>query len=84
MTSFAMATNLVWQQDSTNPDNISNFALISQWWTTLNAQEIFWQQRLIPVTGDTEAIDWEPQRFDDKFVIQMPEVRGITLSEIWV
>lgn len=74
-----MATKLVWQQDSTNPDNINNFALISQWWTDLNTQEIFWQQRLISESGNLDTIDWETQRFDDKFTIQMPEVRGITL-----
>jgi hypothetical protein len=74
-----MPTKIVWQQDSKNPDNVDNFAFISQWWENLNAQEVAWQQRLIPESGNLDAINWEPQQFDEKFVLQLPEIRGITL-----
>jgi hypothetical protein len=73
-----MPTKIVWQQNSNEPDNASNFATISSWWANLNGQEIVWQQRLIP-DGDSDKIDWEFQRFDEKIILQLPEVRGLTL-----
>jgi hypothetical protein len=74
-----MSTKIVWQQDSNNPDNTNHFALIKQWWASLNAQEIIWQQRLILESGNLDDINWESQRFDEKFPLQLPEIRGITL-----
>ncbi|MEG3440288.1 hypothetical protein V0288_24385 [Pannus brasiliensis CCIBt3594] len=74
-----MVNPIVWQQNSTNPANAENFASIGQWWQDLNLKEIFWQQRLIPDNGTVDDIDWEPQGFDEKFLVQMPQVRGITL-----
>jgi hypothetical protein len=68
----------VWQQDSSNPNNANDFATIRQWWSSLEGKEISWRQRLIPEPGGAE-INWEPQRFDEMFLISMPEVRGITL-----
>lgn len=74
-----MSKKIVWQQGSSNSNNVSNLAEISQWWSTLNAKEIIWQQRLIPERGDESVIDWDAQRFDEKFAIAMPQIRGITL-----
>jgi hypothetical protein len=74
-----MPTKIVWQQNSNEPENASNFATISSWWASLNGQEIVWQQRLIPEDGDSDKIDWELQRFDEKIILQLPEVRGLTL-----
>ena len=65
----------VWQQGSTNPENPNNFAVIKQWFDSLNGKEITWRQRLIPPTADVR----EPQRFDESFLISNPEIRGITL-----
>lgn len=69
----------VWQQGSTYPENPNNFDVIKQWFASLNGKEITWRQRLIPPTADVREIDWEPQRFDEVFLISNPEIRGITL-----
>lgn len=74
-----MVTPLLWQNANPNPNNLENFQIISQWWQDLNLKEVFWQQRLIPDTGSLEDINWEQQGFDEKFSIQMPQIRGITL-----
>lgn len=68
-----------WQQESTDPNNANHFAEISQWWTSLNGQEITWRQRLIPEAGLASELNWEPQRFDETFVVTQPQMRGITL-----
>ena len=70
---------IIWQQNSSNPDNADNLATIGQWWANLNGKNIDWRQRLIPASDNLDEIDWEPQKFDDKFVIKGSEVRGITL-----
>ena len=70
---------IVWQFGSSNPENAGNFATISQWWAGLNGKEVHWRQRLLPPTGSASDLDWEPQRFDEAFVIAAPEIRGITL-----
>ncbi len=70
---------IIWQQNSDNPENGSNFATIQQWWANLNNQKIAWRQRLIPQVGNVREIDWEPQRFDEEFKLQSPQIRGITL-----
>ncbi len=74
-----MQTKIIWQQGSDNPENGNNLATIKQWWTSLHDQKIAWRQRLIPQAEDVSALDWEPQRFDEVFKIQMPQIRGITL-----
>ncbi|WAL62725.1 hypothetical protein [Thermocoleostomius sinensis] len=74
-----MQIKTVWQQGSADPDNATHFATISQWWTDLDGQEITWRQRLIPASGNVSDLNWEPQRFDEVFVIRSPQVRGITL-----
>jgi hypothetical protein len=74
-----MQARIVWQFGSSNPDNASHFADISQWWTQLNGKEITWQQRLLPALGAVGDLDWSPQRFDESFVVASPEARGITL-----
>lgn len=70
---------VIWQQGSTNPENPNNFAIIQQWFSSLNGKEITWRQRLIPPTADVREIDWEPQRFDEVFLISNSQIRGITL-----
>lgn len=74
-----MQAKIIWQQSSTKPENLPNFALISQWWSSLVNKEIKLAQRLIPQSGEVEELNWEFQRFDEVFELQHPEVRGITL-----
>ncbi|NEQ23335.1 MAG: hypothetical protein F6K28_30115, partial [Microcoleus sp. SIO2G3] len=74
-----MQPRTVWQQNSDNPENRMNFAIIQQWWTNLNDKKIAWRQRIIPQTGDVSQLDWELQRFDEVFKLQAPQIRGITL-----
>lgn len=74
-----MQVKAVWQQGSSNPENAANFATISQWWAGLGGKEITWRQRLVPPSGNVSELNWEPQRFDEVFLISHPEVRGITL-----
>ena len=74
-----MQAKTTWQQDSSDPNNAEFFATIRDWWAGLAGKEIQLGQRVIPSTGDVESLNWEPQRFDEQFVITSPEVRGITL-----
>ena len=74
-----MQAKIVWQYGSSNPENGDNLQIIRQWWERFANQKVSWQQRLIPESGDLEAIDWEPQRFDEEFVLTSPSLRGITL-----
>jgi hypothetical protein len=71
--------NLVWQSNSSDPSNADNLKAIAQWWSSLSDKEVHWQQRLIPANGDLQAIDWQPQKFDEKLVLQTPQLRGITI-----
>ena len=64
-----------WQAQSQAPENAKNFSIIANWWKSLDKKSVLWKQRLIPKTGE---INWDPQRFDDTFVVTKPEVRGIT------
>lgn len=70
---------IIWQQQTDNPDNGLNFNTICQWWSNLANQEVNLAQRIIPDNGNLAEIDWQPQRFDEKFIITAPQVRGITL-----
>jgi hypothetical protein len=70
-----MVNKLIWQQNSTSPDSAESLAQIAQWWAGLDKQEVSWQQRLLT----TEELNWETQKFDEKFVIQAPQLRGITI-----
>lgn len=74
-----MSKNLVWQQNSSDPENGDNLDAIAQWWSDLAGSEIAWRQRLIPTSGDYLNLDWQPQKFDEKFTLQTPQLRGITL-----
>lgn len=74
-----MQAKILWQQNTNNPENGNNLAIIQQWWTSLNGKKIAWRQRIIPQSGDVSELDWEPQRFDEVFQLQMPQIRGITL-----
>ena len=70
---------VTWQQNSNNPDKPDNLDAIAQWWNNLDGKEISWQQRLIPDTDEVEEINWEVQKFDEKFLIQTSQLRGITV-----
>ena len=74
-----MNNNLIWQQNSIDSHNADNLSAIADWWSHLNGQEVTWQQRLIPDNGDLEAIDWQPQKFDEKLLLQTTQIRGITI-----
>lgn len=74
-----MQGKIIWQQSSTKPENPSNFAMISQWWSSLANKEITFAQRMIPQIGEVDELNWEPQRFDEAFELNKPEIRGITL-----
>jgi len=74
-----MEAKIIWQQNSDNPANGSNFATIQQWWANLNDKKIAWRQRLIPESGDVSQLHWESQRFDEVFKLESPQIRGITL-----
>ncbi|HBE20453.1 MAG TPA: hypothetical protein DEG17_22855 [Cyanobacteria bacterium UBA11149] len=74
-----MQPTILWQQNSDNPENTNNFAKISKFWTSLHDKKIAWRQRIMPPNSNIREIDWEAQRFDEVFKLQMPQVRGITL-----
>ncbi|PSB00790.1 hypothetical protein [Merismopedia glauca] len=74
-----MELKIVWQQSSNDPENVNNLAAIAQWWMSLNGKEVAWCQRLISPGQDLDTINWEPQKFDEKFLINNPQLRGITL-----
>jgi hypothetical protein len=74
-----MQARTLWQQNSDTPENVNNFAIIQQWWVSLHDKKITWRPRIIPQTGDVSQLDWESQRFDEEYKLQMPQIRGITL-----
>ncbi|MBE9042001.1 hypothetical protein IQ235_14560 [Oscillatoriales cyanobacterium LEGE 11467] len=74
-----MESKIVWQYGSSHPDSGNYLDEIRQWWADLDDREISWQQRILPPSGDVGELDWEPQRFDEVFAIQAPEIRGIAL-----
>lgn len=74
-----MASKIIWQQHGDYPENGTNLAKITKFWTSLQGRKIAWRQRLIPQTENISEIDWEPQRFDEVFKLQSAEIRGITL-----
>lgn len=74
-----MEGKILWQQGNSKPENLNNFAVISQWWSSLANKQVMLAQRMIPQTGDVDELDWELQRFDEVFEIKSPEIRGITL-----
>jgi hypothetical protein len=67
-------TRIIWEQGSSDSANPENFATISQWWASMDGQEVSWRQRLI-----SSEISWEPARFDEKFILRQPQIRGITV-----
>ncbi len=74
-----MQGKIIWQQGSNKLENPNNFAYISQWWSNLANKDVTLAQRMIPQTGEVDELNWEPQRFDEVFELQNPEIRGITL-----
>jgi hypothetical protein len=79
-----MASTITWKSGDSNPDlnpdNEANLAQIANWWSTLLGQRIVWKQRPIPTSGNTSDISWEAaEQFDETFLLQNPELKGITL-----
>ena len=74
-----MSKDLIWQQNSSDPDNGDNFKAIAGWWSELETKEVIWQQRLLSPDGDLDSLDWQSQKFDERFVLSAAQVRGITL-----
>ncbi|CDM96612.1 MAG: hypothetical protein P5702_17030 [Limnospira sp. PMC 1291.21] len=74
-----MDSTTIWELGSSNPDNANNLEVIRQWWANLQNIKIDWQQRLMPQDTDPSQLNWEPQKFDENFVICNPEIRGITI-----
>ncbi|MEC4983979.1 MAG: hypothetical protein SAJ37_00935 [Oscillatoria sp. PMC 1068.18] len=72
-------TKITWTTNSTNPKNPQQLATIQDWLTSLNGKEVTLAQRLIGENGNASDLNWEPQRFDEKFVIEKPQIRGITV-----
>jgi hypothetical protein len=70
---------ITWQFGSSNPDNANHLATIQAWWANLSGKEIKWQQRLISANVAASELNWEPQRFDETFILAQSEIRGITL-----
>lgn len=73
-----MTNQLIWQQNSNDLGNADNLKAIAHWWSSLNQKEVVWQQRLIS-GGHQQDIDWQPQKFDEKLLLQAPQLKGITL-----
>lgn len=74
-----MAMAIIWQDGSSNPDNVTNLEMIREWWRSLSGQEIHWRQRLIPANGDVSQLDWQTQQFDESFLMVNSQLRGVTL-----
>lgn len=74
-----MKNVLIWQQNSIDSDNGDNLKAIADWWSNLNEKEVTWQQRLISLSQDFRDLDWQPQKFDDRFIFQTPQLKGVTL-----
>ncbi|MEO1670546.1 MAG: hypothetical protein AAFR77_07115 [Cyanobacteria bacterium J06631_2] len=74
-----MSNDLIWQQNSSNPENKGSLDAIASWWSELGGKEVAWQQRLLPNSGNVADLDWQPQKFDEKLILATPQMRGITL-----
>ena len=74
-----MQSSIIWNAGGNNPENPSHLDEIRRWWQQLRDRKVFWQQRLSPADGSPQELDWQPQRFDEVFAIQNPDLRGITL-----
>lgn len=70
---------IIWYQGTDSPTAASDFTEIQQWWRGLQGREVVWQQRLAAGTQDWSQLDWSSQRFDERFFIKDPDIRGITL-----
>lgn len=74
-----MQLKIVWESGAGDPENSEILHRIGEWWGNLNGKEITWVERLIPQIGGESEIHWQPQRFDEKFVIVNPKLRSHTL-----
>lgn len=71
-----MQLKIVWKSGINNQENTDNLHSISQWWTNLNRKQIVWVERMVPQIGGMSEIHWQPQRFDETFIIVNPEIRS--------
>ncbi|MEL6927609.1 MAG: hypothetical protein AAFO95_03115 [Cyanobacteria bacterium J06600_6] len=74
-----MSNDLIWQSNSSDPSNVDSLQAIADWWSELDGKEVVWQQRLIATSDTVTDLDWQLQKFDEKFILTAPQVRGITL-----
>ncbi|MEL6500219.1 MAG: hypothetical protein AAFQ23_02280 [Cyanobacteria bacterium J06623_1] len=74
-----MSNDLIWQQNSSNPENKGSLGAIASWWSELGGKEVAWQQRLLENSDQVADLDWQPQKFDEKLILATSEMRGITL-----
>ncbi len=74
-----METLIQWSANSNDPDAEVKLQRITEWWQSLAGQEIIWQQREVTPTQTASDLDWQPQKFDEKFALQSPTLKGITL-----
>lgn len=72
-----MDTVITWSANSGDPEAETKLAAIADWWQGLAGTEVIWQQREIPPEGG--QVDWQRQQLDERFVIQFPQLKGITL-----
>jgi hypothetical protein len=74
-----METLIQWSANSNDPDAEAKLQRITEWWQNLAGQEVIWQQREVAPTQSASDLDWQPQKFDEKFALQSPTLKGITL-----
>jgi hypothetical protein len=74
-----MQPSIIWSAGGNTPENPAHLDEIRHWWQQLRDRKIFWQQRILPADAHPQELDWQPQRFDEVFAIQNPDLRGITL-----
>ncbi len=74
-----METLIKWSVNSGDVDAEAKLMRIAEWWQNLAGQEIIWQQREVTASQSASDLDWQLQKFDERFYIQAPTLKGITL-----
>jgi len=74
-----METLINWSANSNDADAEAKLLRITEWWQNLAGQEVIWQQREVTASQSASDLDWQAQKFDEKFYIQAPTLKGITL-----
>jgi hypothetical protein len=74
-----METLIKWSASSSDAEAEAKLMRIAEWWQNLAGQEIIWQQREITAGQEAGDLDWQLQKLDERFCIQAPTLKGITL-----